>query len=315
MSKHSLRIARGETIYGEFENFRLKTMAEITIDCQEDLEILKEIEEGIIRKVDIGFDPQVLEILDQEDVPRGQIEKLKNQVSAGVVTRLFGLGNSVHYGRLRAGKMTDFTDVILRLGLGPSKIYILSLALFFLNSRKEFNELAARSFIISFLGKMLAAKMALKDEEIKKVEIGGIFLKVGKVFMLLYEQQVGKKLEENFISQYYPYLGMRAVEIFNLPEFLNEIISFSMLRFEENTFSISSIVDLAHSAVDRSFKKFGKFVIQSPMPDADGLLLSSPGSILAAQLEAVGLGSFLEVIPALTPRQQIQALRKASSAK
>lgn len=290
-------------------------MAELKIESQQDFELLKDIEEKIIRKVDLGFDPHVLQVLDREDVSRGQIEALKTQLSAGVVTRLFGLANSVHYGRLRAGKMTDFPDVILRLGLGPSKIYILSLALFFLNSRRDFTELAARSFIISFLGKMLAAKMGLREEEVKKVEIGGIFLKVGKVFMLLYEHQMDKKLEESFVSQYYPLLGMRAVEIFKLPEFLKEVISFSLMRFEEDAFSVSSIVDLAHSTADKSFKKFGKFVIQSPMPDAEGILLSSPGSILAAQLDAVGLGSFLEIIPTLTPRQKIQALRKASSSK
>jgi len=315
LSNYPSESDRHQSICRKIENPGLRKMAEITIDCQEDLAILKEVEEKIIKEVDIGFDPDVLQTLDQEDVPRSQIENLKNQLSEGVVTRLFGLGNSVHYGRLRAGKMTDFADVVLRLGLGPSKIYILSLALFFLNSRREFTELAARSFIISFLGKMLATKMGLKDEEVKKVEIGGIFLKVGKVFMLLYEQQMGKKLEETFISKYYPYLGMRAVEIFKLPEFLSEIISFSLLRFEESSFSVSSIVDMAHSTVDKSFKKFGKFVIQSPMPDLDGILLSSPGSILAAQLEAMGLGSFLEIIPTLTPRQQIQALRKASSSK
>ena len=294
-------------------DLRRVKMSEIKVECQEDFEILREIEEKIIKKVDLGFDSHVLQVLDREDVSRSQIEALKAQLSAGVVTRLFGLANSVHYGRLRAGKMTDFSDVILRLGLGPSKIYILSLALFFLNFRRDFTELAARSFIISFLGKMLASKMGLAQDEIREVEIGGIFLKVGKVFMLLYEHQTGRKLEDSFVSQYYPFLGMRAVEIFKLPEFLNEIISFSLMRFAENAFSVSSIVDLAHSTVDKSFKKFGKFVIQSPMPDAEGILLSSPGSILSAQLEAVGLGSFLEVIPTLTPRQQIQALRKASS--
>ena len=315
MSNHYSKIDRRETICGEIEGLRLRTMAEITIDCQEDFEILKEIEEKIINNADLGFDPKVLQILDQEDATRSQIGGLKERLSAGVVTRLFSLGNSIHYGRLRAGKMSDFADVIFRLGLGPSKIYILSLALFFLNPRREFAELAARSFIISSLGKMLAIKMGLKEEEIKKVEIGGIFLKVGKVFMLLYEQKMAKKLEETFISQYYPYLGMRAVEVFNLPEFLNEIISFSLLRFDESSFSVSSIVDLAHSAVDKSFKKYGKFVIQSPMPDLDGILLNSPGSILAAQLDAVGLGSFMEVIPTLTPRQQIQALRKISASK
>jgi hypothetical protein len=290
-------------------------MAEIIIDCQQDLEILSEIEEKTIRRVDIGFDPQVLQILDQEDATRRQIGGLKESLSAGVLARLFGLGNSIHYGRLRAGKMTDFADIILRLGLGPSKIYILSLALFFLSPRRELVDLAARSFIISFLGKMIAMEMGLKEEDVKKVEIGGIFLKVGKVFMLLYEHQTNKKLEEDFISRYYPYLGIRAVEIFKLPEFLKEILSFSLLRFEEGSFSGSSIVDLAHSAVDKSFKKFGKFVIQSPMPDTDGILLNSPGSILAAQLEAVGLGSFLEIISTITPRQQIQALRRISVSK
>ena len=288
-------------------------MANIIIECQEDLEILKEIEERTIKGADLGFDPQVLRILDQEDATRAQIGSLKDSLSAGVVTRLFSLGNSIHYGRMRAGKMTDFADIIFRLGLGPAKIYILSLALFFLNPRKEFTELAARSFIISFVGKMLAGKMGLNEEDIKKVEIGGIFLKVGKVFMLLYEQQAGRKFEETFISQYYPYLGMRAVEIFKLPEFLNEIISFSVLKFEENDFSVSSIVDLAHSTVDKSFKKYGKFVITSPMPDAEGILLNSAGSVLAAQLDAVGLGSFLEIISTITSRQKIHALRKASS--
>ena len=315
MSNHSLRIARGDTIYGEFETFRSRTMAEVIIDCQEDAEILKEIEEKIIKNVDLGFDPNVLQILDQEDATRSQIGGLKESLGAGVVTRLFSLGNSIHYGRLRAGKMTDFADVILRLGLGPSKIYILSLALFFLNSRRDLIDLAARSFIISFLGKMIAVKMGLKEEDVKKVEIGGIFLKIGKIFMLLYEHQTEKKLHEDFISRYYPYLGIRAVEIFKLPEFLKEIISFSLLRFEESAFSVSSIVDLAHSAVDKSFKKFGKFVIQSPMPDVDGIILNSPGSILAAQLDSIGLGSFLEIISTITPRQQIQALRKISASK
>jgi len=155
-------------------------MSEIKVKCQEDFEILREIEEKIIKKVDLGFDSMSCRSSTARMSSRSQIETLKAQLSAGVVTRLFGLANSVHYGRLRAGKMTDFSDVILRLGLGPSKIYILSLALFFLNFRRDFTELAARSFIISFLGKMLASKMGLAQDEIREVEIGGIFLKVGR---------------------------------------------------------------------------------------------------------------------------------------
>jgi len=288
-------------------------MGEGKSDGCEDSELLLEIEERILKKADLGFDFRVLQVLDREDVSRTDLEILKSQLSPGVVARLFGLANSVHFGRLRAGKMIDFSDAVLRLGLGPAKIYILSLAIFFMDLRRDFAELAARSFIISFLGKMLAAKLGLNEEDQKKVEIGGIFLKAGKAFMLLYERESGKKLSEAFVSRNYPRLGMSAVKIFALPDFLNEIISFSLLRFEENGFSVSTIVDLAHSAVDKSFKRFGKFIINSPMPDEDGILSSSPGSILSAQLDAVGLGSFLEIIPSLTPRQQIMVLRKAAS--
>ncbi len=294
-----------------------KIMEAITLggESPEDLEILNEIEEKVIKKIDLGFDPHVLEILDDEEITRMQIEPLKDLLSKGVVTRLFGLGNSIYYGRMRAGKFTNFSEIILRLGLGPSKIYILSLALFFLKPGKEFTDLAARSFLISFLGKMLGREMGLGEEDLKKVEMGGLFLKIGKVFMLLYEHAEKKKLDDDFISRYYPFVGLRVVELFRLPEFLNDVISFSLFRFGENSFSISSIIDLAHSAVDKSFKKFGKFVIQSPMPDGDGVLASSPGFILSNQLDAVGLGSFLEVIPDLSPQQRLHSLRKAQSSK
>ena len=284
-----------------------------SIESPEDQKTLKEIEEKIIKGTDLGFNPQILEIFDRNDVRRDEIESLRDMLGKGVVTRLYGLGNSIHYGRLRAGKFSDFSEIIFRLGFGPAKIYILSLALFFVKSGKEFVELAARSFIISFLGKMIAQKMGLDEEEIKKVEMGGLFLKVGKVFMFLYEASEKKKLDEEFISLYYPYLGLKVVDFFKLPEFLKEVISFSSLQLEENSFSISSIIELAHSAVDKSFKKFGKFVIQSPLPDKEGVVLATLGSDLANQLEAVGLGTYLEILPTLSPRQKILALRQAQA--
>jgi hypothetical protein len=288
---------------------------ESRVERPEDLEILNEIEDKVIKKIDLGFDPEVLKILDDEEITKGQIEPLRDRLSKGVVTRLFGLGNSIYYGRMRAGKFTDFSQIILRLGLGPSKIYIISLALFFLKPGREFADLAARSFLISFLGKMLGRQMGFGEEDIKKVEMGGLFLKIGKIFMLLYEHAEKKELDEEFISRYYPYLGLRAVKLFGLPDFLNDVISFSLLRFEEKSFSISSVIDLAHSAVDKSFKKFGRFVIQSPMPDGEGVLSTSPGFVLANQLDAVGLGSFLEVVPHLSPQQRLHSIRKAQASK
>jgi hypothetical protein len=285
----------------------------IAVECPEDEKILVEIEEKIIRKTDLGFNPEILEVLDRTDARRVEIEGLREGLGEGVVARLFGLGNSIHYGRLRAGKFTDFSEIIFRLGFGPSKIYILSLALFFIRQGKEFTDLAARSFLISFLGKMIAQKMGLSEEDVKKAEMGGLYLKVGKVFMLLYESCTKKKLDGDFISLYYPYIGLKVIDFFKLPKFLKDVISFSSLQLEENCFSISSIIELAHSAVDKSFKKFGKFVIQSPIPDEDGMVLATLGSDLAHQLEGVGLGSFLEILPTLSPRQKLFALRQAQN--
>ena len=271
---------------------------------EKEVALLQEIEEQVIRQVDLGFNFEALQILDRENTTKSQIEGLKGMLGPGIVMRLFALGNSYYYGRLRAGKFTNFSEVVLRLGMGPSKIYILALSLFFQNPHQDLKVLAARSFLISFLGKMLATQMGLKEEEVKKVELGGLFLKIGKIFMLLYEHRQKTKLDESLVSRCYPYLTLRVVDLFKLPEFLKELLSFSLFRLEESSFSLSSIIDLAHSTIDKSFKRYGKFVIQSPMPDDDGIVTGSLGSMLMNQMDALGLGAYVEVLPFLSPKQR-----------
>jgi hypothetical protein len=163
------------------------------------------------------------------------------------------------------------------------------------------------------LGKMLAKQMGMKDEDVKKVELGGLFLKVGKVFMLLYERQRGEPLDRAFVSKYYRYLGSKMVERFKLPDFLREVLSSPVCNFTENSFNVRGVVQLAHSIVDKNFKNYGKFVIESPMPDKEGLVTSSQGSIMSNQMDAIGLGSFLEIVPTLSLRQQIHQARKNTS--
>jgi hypothetical protein len=127
--------------------------------------------------------------------------------------------------------------------------------------------------------------------------------------MLLYERQIGEALEREFVTKYYRYLGAKMVERFKLPDFLLEVLSSPVCNFTENSFNIRGVVQLAHAIVDKNFKNYGKFVIQSPMPDEEGLVTSTLGSILAHQLDAVGLGSYLEVIPALSLRQELHQAR------
>ena len=282
---------------------------QIKVENEKDLQILTEIEEKVMDNINLGFDVQVLETLDREDVTRKEIEALKEVISKEIVIRLFGVGNSIYYGRLRAGKFSSFSEIILRLGMQPAKIYILSLSLFFMKHDEEFTSLAARSFMISMLGKIMAKQIGMKEQDVKRVELGGMFLKVGKVFMLLYERQTGEALEQEFISKYYRYLGSKMVERFKLPEFLLEVLGSPVCNFAENSFNVRGVVQLAHAIVDKNFKNYGKFVIQSPMPDPEGLVTSTLGSIMANQLDAIGLGSFLEIIPSLSLRQEIHQAR------
>ena len=286
----------------------------IKIENEEDLRILTEIEEKVMNHINLGFDSQVLETLDREDVTRKEIEALQGRISKEVVTRLFSLGNSIYYGRLRAGKFSDFSEIILRLGTEPAKIYILSLSAFFVKGDEEFRSLAARAFMISMLGKMLAKQMGMKEEDTKKVELGGLFLKVGKVYMRLYERERGEPLERTFVTKYYRYLGSKMVERFKLPDFLLEVLSSPVCSFTESSFNIRGVVQLAHAIVDKNFANYGKFIIQSPMPDKEGLVTSTLGAIMESQLDAVGLGFFLEIIPSLSLRQQIHQARMNSAA-
>jgi hypothetical protein len=163
------------------------------------------------------------------------------------------------------------------------------------------------------LGKMLAKQMGMKEEDVKRVELGGLFLKVGKVFMLLYERQSGEPLERAFVTKYYRYLGSKMVERFKLPDFLLEVLSSPVCNFTENSFNVRGVVQLAHAIVDKNFKNYGKFIIQSPMPDREGLVTSTLGAIMENQLDAIGLGSFLEIIPSLSLRQQIHQARTGNA--
>jgi hypothetical protein len=283
--------------------------AGMVIENEEDLAVLQDIEKKVIQNVDLGFDPEILDILDNADTTRAQIEALRELLSKDIVIRLFSIGNSIHYGRLRAGRFANFADILLRMGMEPAKITILSLAFFFMNREKEFVELSARSFLISILGRTMARQMGLADEEVKQAELGGLFLKVGKIFMLMYLRDQKGGFDQTFITRYHRHLGLGIVKRFKLPAFLNEVLRHPCLSLKEGSIDWPGIVSIAHSAVDQSFKKYGRMVLQSPMPDADGVVSSSLGSIMADEMNAVGLGQYLEIIPSLSRQQQMARRR------
>ena len=271
------------------------------IENNEDLKILNDIEEKIIKNINLGYDPQILAVLDDERATSNQIELIKDKITKEIVTRLFRMANAVYFGKLLGGEISSFFEATIRIGMQPAKLYIIALSIFSLSPSKEYKTLAARSFAASVLGRMLASEMGFREKEIKNVELGGLFFNIGQLMILLYRTSGSNiDLEEEFISKYSPYLGLKIIEKFKLPGFLNEIIVSPYFRLTEDSLHLSAIVNMANSIVENSFRKYGKLIIQSPVPDE--LISNTTGSIIENQFRAIGLSEYIQIVPVIEAR-------------
>lgn len=264
---------------------------------QEDLRLLGDIEEKVVDNLNLGFDPKVLEVLDDESADAHEIEQLKNSLEKSITTRMFGMANSLYYGKLHAGSVAGFFEVVLRLGMKPAKTFILVHSIFSLSPARELKVLSAKTFGTLVLARMLAAEMGLKGRELEEVELGSLFQEMGRVIMFLYQSRGGEKLQEGFIERYNPYLGVKIVEKFKLPDFLVGMLTAAHVRFDEASFHLSALTHLARSAVDVSFRRHGRLVIEAPEPSPGYRGRAMPSEVLSEQFAALGLSEFLEVIP------------------
>ena len=271
------------------------------IENNEDLKILNDIEEKIIKNINLGYDPQILAVLDDERATSNQIELIKDKITKEIVTRLFRMANAVYFGKLLGGEISSFFEATIRIGMQPAKLYIIALSIFSLSPSKEYKTLAARSFAASVLGRMLASEMGFREKEIKNVELGGLFFNIGQLMILLYRTSGSNiSLDDEFISKYSPYLGLKIIEKFKLPAFLNEIIVSPYFRLTEDSLHLSAIVNMANSIVENSFRKYGKLIIQSPVPDE--LISNTTGSIIENQFRAIGLSEYIQIVPVIEAR-------------
>jgi len=298
--------------YNHFRSHFSKCVDMHPVPDELSLKIIADIEEKIIEGLDLGFDPQILKVLDDMEADKREIEAIKEKISEATLIRLLGIANSVYYGRLRKGNISTFGEAVLRLGMEYTKSLIISLTLFNLTRDKEVEVIAARGFATSVLGGILAKNLGFNNEDVKKIELAGLFLEIGKIIILLYQEKgqregEGKEfyeLDETFLELYHSFLALKIILKFELPEFLSEMIDISFLTFKANSLSLSGIVYLAYSLVVDSFRKFNKLVMQSPMPDKYGILTWSYGAMVEEQFRAVGMGSYLEIKEVQTPHQK-----------
>ena len=282
---------------------------QIPVDQETDRELLRDIRDYGLKEIRVGFSSEILTILDDAEAKSSKIETLKDKLDKEIVLRLFAIANSVRYGKLSAGSVHTFFDVVIRLGMTYTKVLIAALSIATLSHDAAYEAASARSFATSLLGRLLAQKMRIPEDDVRKVELGGLFFEVGKLVIRLYHAaHPGIKASSEFINRYHPYVGIALVEHMELlPKFLVEIISPHAFMLDEDALSVAAIVDLAHNIVYDSFKTHGKFVIASPLPDADGYVTSTIGSVLEDQFAALGLGQYLEVIPLPSRRERLRS--------
>jgi len=273
--------------------------------------ILADIEKKIFDKVHMGFDPEVLDVLDNPDVSDKEIEMLKSKIGDDIVFRLFNIASSVYYGQLRRGSVDTFYKAVSRLGMDFTRVLIIFLAFAALSKDKEVKVIFAKSFATSILGgKILAKEFGLRDSDAKKVELGGLLLEIGKIIIAVYRSLYNEDYEkaeigEDFISSYHSHLGIKIIEKFKLPEFLKEMISMEHLTLEKELISLSGIVMVAYSIIDLSFRRFGnRLVIASPMPDPDEAAVHTIGEVIYDTFKAVGLGGYIEIIRQPLPNRR-----------
>jgi len=268
-------------------------------------QLLEEIRQTL-EQLNLGFDIKVLNVLDDEKARPAEIEALKEKLGELVALRLFSVANSNYYGKLRSGKITKFIEVVTHLGVDNTRSLAIFIALMALADTEELRRVFARNFATSKLAEFLAVQLGASSAERSIVGLAGLFIEIGKVIMALYERQCGRVLTPEFVAHHHPWVSARMVEHYELPPVLGEVVDHAYFRFiKKDSLSLPAIVDLAYAVVDRSFSRHGKFVVESPMPDPDGLLYTrTAGSMIAGQFQSIGLSSYAHVVQAEFTEQE-----------
>ncbi len=272
------------------------------MDKDEVLRLLDVIEDKMINKETLGFAPEVLDVLDNVEAGVQEIEMIKMQISSEILMLVFRIANSAYYKNIAKGKTSNFFEVVTRLGMSHVKVLIIILALKILaRDDKELEIIFVRSFVSAVFGKILAQQFGLREDNAKKVELGGLFSEIGKMFILLYKKLHAaddERINEYFIKTYHPYLAERIIEIFNLPDYLKQTVFSDSIVVQDNYIAISGITRIAIDFVAASFYKFhNRLVIEappSPVSGHDGTVTLA--NIIENQFNAVGLGKYLRII-------------------
>jgi hypothetical protein len=201
-----------------------------------------------------------------------------------------------------------FFDAVIRLGADRVKMLVFSLSLLALDKGGDARIRAAKSASISVIGKIIAEQMNLREDLVVQIEAGGLISQLGRG-MLMKARDLGMEVSDEFVDKYENHMAARIIEWLDLDPFLKNTLDLSTVEFDEDSFSPGGIIELAKSVTESSFNKYGKLIVQSPMPDKEGIVARTPGDDIKTLFTILGVEEFLEIREVPTQRQK-EALTK-----
>jgi len=260
-----------------------------------------------------------------EQACMGRVLDLEDKLPVTVKNELFHVANSPIYRKGGMEQATDFWEVSTILGLDNIKTYIFSSALYGM-APKNPDILLQKQKCLATAGLSMAIMhniLGFNRNIMPRVQLCAMVSEFGKIPFFLYRQKhaddpaVGEIMTENFINVHHGTFGIRMVEKFNLPEYLNDLFNRKSLIFfqDAHEFSVTTIVRMAKLLVRESFKQFGKLVLTSVVDDPHGVVFGSVGTEIQTYFDSLGIGPLLEIVPHETEAQRCAREKKEGKGK
>lgn len=272
----------------------------------EDLKTIEIVESKIFSGMNLGVDFAELNILDDVNASKRKLQELGTKLAVNdteLSVTILEIARSIYFGHSVQGYVPDFYDAVIRMGADRVKLLIFSLTLFSLGKSPAAKLRAAKSAGIGVLGRIIAEEMNLADEMVRKVETGGLLSQLGKnIFMKA--RELGMEISDALIENYDIYLATRIIDKLHLDPFLKNAVDMSVLEFDEDSLSLVGIIKLAEALTEDSFRRHGKLVLKSPMPDKFDIVTKTPGDDIKNLFVALGVEEYLEIQEVSTERQR-----------
>lgn len=265
------------------------------------LYLLDNIEQTLLEKSLLGFNPAVLSVLDEVEIGQREIEDLKVGLGPDVFDYLFNIANSAYHGSVKLGPVKYFFEVVNRLGTQYTKSQILLFAMNRITREdREAKIIFAKNFAASVVGRFMARSFGFSHEAARKVELACLVSGIGELMMTVYRnsyQKDGPAITDEFIENNHLYLTSRIIRRYTLPDYLPEMIMNNYLILDQLTIALPGVVRMAIAFVDWSFQKMGnRLVIRSGHMSLDNRYSPSLAALIADKFASAGLSDYLIVL-------------------